>query len=505
MAGPGKRCRKLPDAGAPETPGRRAQARDSRKLVHQVFEIVGPPVEAGRLADFVASEFQARVTARPPTVLPEGPPAHVALSRLGREITAVLADGNPWRVRHLVERMAGERRPDTVRKELKRLYADGVIQRPRFGVCMLAGLPRPAENEIPSLNGGCSLSPSALAVLDRLGSPTSSAALQAELGVSRQRVDQILKQLLNARLVMRVPEPGRVRRWLWMRAGTGTDAAIRRHVPSLASSQAALLNSLEPDAFHSIGDIASATGFSPSTMLQAVRRLEAGGLATSIRLGQRRYAAITPRGLEHASRNSNCTRVKASNMAKAFGPKQVAFLQALALLGEAKTADVTAALAGRAMQGAAFRSGAMVGRLLRSGLAERVPATQSKANKHAAYRLTEAGKMAAGLVSRDRRAPSRRTLLSKAAAYKTQRRERFLAMKAKNCAPSVPVAASPAQAALLKALEDGPVPASSLEAFLYGMLNSRSIHRLLKTLETRGVVEEAGREGGAKIWRLRKA
>src|SRR5579872_3095411 len=73
------------------------------------------------------------------------------LSELRQRIMTLLADGKPWRFKHLVERVAEGLQPTTVRRELDALREAGRIAKPRFGVWMLAGMPEPSADAIPSM------------------------------------------------------------------------------------------------------------------------------------------------------------------------------------------------------------------------------------------------------------------------------------------------------------------------------------------------------------------
>ena len=389
-------------------------------LARHILEVVAPPIDIARLEVLLANAFAAssvKIRATVPLRDPI-PPIFGRLSKLGKRIMAVLGDGKPWRSKHVVERVAEGLKPATVRHELDVLWEEGRISKPRSGVWILAGMPEPSAGDIAPLRTEFVGGSTGRKVLGRLSGPISASALVEELGVSRQRMDQILKALLKQGKVVRTPEPGTSGRWLWMRSDVNVRASVRRHTPVLPSGRAKVLNTLEPDAFHWVGDVAIAAGQSIMAANKQTQELEARGLVISLRLGQKRYVGITPRGLEHPARIQSATRAMVANLSEAFGEKRIAFLETLAVLGEARTIDVTAALAGVERPGAGLMSGQLIAGLMKSDFAE---AISGEPGTHPIYRLTEAGRLAAALVARNRNPPEREKMEQRMASFRNQR------------------------------------------------------------------------------------
>lgn len=332
-------------------------------------------------------------------------------------------------------------------------------------------------------------------VLLRLADPVPVPALAEELGVSRQRVDQILKSLLKQGTVIRVPEPGVFGRWLWVRSEIDVRQCLRHYAPLLRGGQAATLNALAPAAFHSVADTAAWADLSPTTVAKRVRDLEARGLAVSVRLGRKRYVGITPKGLDHPSRTGSTARAAAADLSKAFGGKRVLFLETLAVLSAARTIDITAALAGAERPAKGLLSGQHVAWLLKSGLAEPLPAQDTPQPR---YRLTEAGILTAALIARYRTPPDKAVLERYIAAYRSQKSERL-----RNRFPRATgtAAGSPAQQAILDALGAGPLSTVALRRVVAGHLrHPRSIQLMLQSLVNRGAVRNVGKDGRVKVW-----
>ena len=422
----------------------------------------------------------------------------VRSSELGERIMTLLADGKPWRFKHLVERVAEGLKPATVRRHLDVLREAGRITKHRSGVWTLAGMPEPSADAIPPLErrGGAT----GRKLLVRLSSPVSAPTLGRELGVSRQRVDQILKALLKRGKAVRLPEPGAPGRWLWIRSDVGAEEFLRHYVPSLPDGQAKVLNALEPDAFHWVGDVAATTGQSTSAVSKQLQDLEAKGLSVRVRLGRKRYSGITPRGLDHPSRMPSAARSVVADLSKACCQRLIAFLETLAVLSEAKTIDVTAALAGSERPGTELMSGQLMARLIKSDFAEPVA---GKSSDRPAYRLTEAGRLAATLIARNRKPPGREQIEYRIASYKNQRKDRRRETWLRPGSKYHVGAGSPAQQAILDALVAGPLPTTALRRVVgRHVSNPKSVDLMLRTLAKRGVVQTVGLDGRINVWSL---
>lgn len=318
------------------------------QIARQVVEIVGPTIDMTRLKALLESAFGARsvkLRATVPLEL-EQPPRRPKLGKLGTRIMATLADGKPWRAKHLIAEVAEGRVPATVRHEIDLLVEEERIQRPRSGIYMLAGLPPPKAEDIrpfrerSGTGSNASRNTTGKRILAMLDQPTSANRIVKELGITRQRVDQVMKALLSERQVKRIPEPGLKGRWLWILPDADVRKSIRAHVPSLADGHEAVVASLQPDAFHSVSAIAKTVGQSKIAVAAGVRSLEGRGLVVSLKLGQQKYVSATPRGLLHPARTPDAPKAAIANLAEAFGEKRIAFIETLGVLGQARTADV---------------------------------------------------------------------------------------------------------------------------------------------------------------------
>ena len=357
-------------------------------------------------------------------------------------------------------------------------------------------LPEPSADDIPrrrAKRGSRATERKLLVLLSRL---VSAASLAKELRVSYQRVGQLLKALLEQGNVVRVPEPGASRRWLWLRSDVSAEDCLRHYVPPVPNGQAKVLNALEPEAFHWPGDVVPATGQSTSAVTKQVQQLEAKGLLVNVRLGRKRYIGLTPRGLEHPWRMPSAARSVVADLSKGFGDKLIAFLEILAVLSEARTVDVTAALAGGERPGTGLLSGQMIASMMKSGLAEPVA---GKSGTRMSYRLTARGKLAAALIALNRTPPTREHIEQRTASYRKRPRQRAMRAGGKYGT----AAGSPGQQAILDALDAGPLSSMALGPVVSGYVrHPRSVDLMVRSLERRGLVQRVGRYGRAIVWSL---
>ena len=218
--------------------------------------------------------------------------------------------------------------------------------------------------------------------------------------------------------------------------------------------------------------------------------------------GNKVHVSITPRGLDHPARSGLGPKAARSDLSKSFGERRLGILETLAVLGEARTMEITAALAGMDRPANGLMSGQLIARLVARGFVEACPGDP---RVRLSYRLTEAGRSATALIARFRTSPGRARVDERIAAYwaqRTIRREIGLRLRSR----SKDLVASPCQQAVLDALADGPRSTRALQDAMGDRIrNKRSVHLMLRTLEKRGAVKQKGKEGMMKVWCLRSA
>ena len=415
---------------------------------------------------------------------------------------ATLADGQPWRTRDLIAQAGQGRKPVTVGNELTQLKTEGRIAKPWFGAWILAGIPLPARPPPPPPPRGSKpprTPPASHATLDaalaELARPTTGIGLAQALGVTRSQSATLLRSLQKAAKITRLPEPDHLGRWLWLRADLDLEAALKDHVPTLPPGRARVLNALRPETWHWLGDIAATTGQGRLAVGHNLVELERLGLATRLKLGLRRYAAITARGLAHPAR-AEAPRAEAADMAQAFDETRIAVFEVLGVLGEAKTVDITGAMAGAERPAPDLLAAQQIGALVRGGLAEQVPGPTGVQQR---YRLTEAGRVTAAIVCGGRTPPGRAALQARIADFHRATYARTGELRRANAT----VNRTESEQIVIDALADSPQPTHVLlRAVERRAERVRSIYSVLATLSRRGIVRRSGARGQPTLWEL---
>ena len=421
--------------------------------------------------------------------------------QLRTKIMDILADGKPWQARDVVARIGQDVTRVIVWREFYALRAAGRIVRLRQGLWVITEMAAAAMHELASTPTEYFPSPTERKVLDQLSRPVMAAVLIKELGLSRQRIYQVLERLVRLGRIKRDPIPGLNGRWLWMRPEDSVENAILPQRPFPRTSLD-ILNCLEPDAFHWFGDVARAVQRTHHVTYDHIRQLEARGMVTIIRGGRYKYASITVLGLDHPQRSTDRPKAAKSHVISPFQERRLAFIETLAVLGEAKTIDVTAVIAGADRKGTGLLSGQIVARLMQQGLAEAIKAGPVD---RPMYRLTEAGRSEASRIARLRPPPTRQDLEERMAAYRAKRRFRTQPLPPKNKRQFVGPARSPAQQAILDALAEGPLPGPAIRGVVGShVAHSIGAYQMLRLLRRRGAVEPIGMQGRATVWALRR-
>ena len=439
----------------------------------------------------------------PPAGATAAPPAPDHGQALRAQIMNLFADGKPRQLTGIVAALGHGASRAEVRRQLYALKAKGRLVRPRHGDWASAKSHATAADELIDLRKHYVHRNTRAKVLDRLLQPTPAPALVQQLSLSRQRIYQVLHKLADSGEIRRFPVPVRKfrPRWLWLRSDVSIQhALLATHLtPDLGKE---ILSSLEPDALHSLQDIARVVHCNVCTVGQHLRQLEAAGLVTISRLGLSLYVAITPRGLTHPARSADGARAAPVNAARVLRNRRLAFVERLAVLGEATTLDLTASLAGPDRPGLDFMSGAIVARLVQLGLAEIVTAPP---RGQRTYRLTEAGRAEAAVMARLRPPPTAEHLQQRIAAYRNARWPETVVTAKERVRRVRQVVATPAQQAILDSLAEQSLAGPAIRAVVSPFVrDSHDAYRMLRVLEKRGKIERTGRQGQACLWSLRQ-
>lgn len=305
---------------------------------------------------------------------------------------------------------------------------------------------------------------------------------------------------------MRVPEPGVRRKYLWLRADLDVQASLHRYRKPLLHWQVSLLSCLCADSLYLMSQVAQHLDLVYRNVAAGAEKLAEMGLMAAVSIGPVRFFWITTSGLAYQDREPAASKAPAADVTRSFGKKGAVFIEALAVLGEARTTDLTSALpADEQWPKRSSYSGQTVQRLIRTGLAERIDRMPARKG---CYRLTHAGRRAAALIASRRCPPARDDLEARMAAYHARQRaiarENFLKQGLKRALRPAPVGAtSPAQVRIVQALESGPLPTNELRLHISGLARHRnSIHSILGTLAKRGNIRETGKRNRCKVWAL---
>ena len=148
----------------------------------------------------------------------------------------------------------------TIRQEVHPVPDAGCSGGSRDDVLALGGKPDPAVDAIarPAFPRRARSTKSLIREL--VADVTSSGALMRQTGVTRQRVDQILWELMRDGTVKRMREPGTRRQYLWFRSDIDPMPRLHSRQRPLMRNAVMVLNSLSAEAAHSMLQIAQHLG-----------------------------------------------------------------------------------------------------------------------------------------------------------------------------------------------------------------------------------------------------
>jgi DNA-binding MarR family transcriptional regulator len=388
-----------PEGGAREPA--RIKTRPSKPnggIMHRYkLEFTSTAIDQKRIRDLLAHEFRASEISLDPLPTasrkPRQPRAQLR-AQLEARALACLSDGKPWRRKALLEKVCPISN-GSLDLALVRLEGCGAIRKVRHGVFLSADAPEPDERDIPDWPSF--RSPSGEKALALLAEPRSAPRLQEILGVTRQRVDQILRRLIAGGLARRFRVVGERGLFVYVRADSDPSDILPRRTPELTESRAQILSALPPETLCRASDVGAVTQLHQFSFYY-LNQLGAMGLLVNVKLGPRRYAAITPKGLQHPQYDGSAPKVAAADIINDFGETRAKFIQMLHVLGSAQTIDLTYALPKAYFGGKSWTSGFVIQRLERLDLIE--VSTTDQRSKRPSYRLTEKGRHVAGILSR---------------------------------------------------------------------------------------------------------
>ena len=325
-----------------------------------------------------------------------------------------------------------------------------------------------------------------------------------QTGVSRQRVYQILHQLIQEGKATRARAPGPGCRYLWFRSDADAAQGLRLYRHKLARGAAGILSCLQPDTVHSMPQIAAHLGMPYHRAVAQTSQLIRLGLVTTIRIVRPNLISIAPSGLEHSERDIAASKAPVLDVVRSLGQKRAAFIEILGVFGEARTRDVSAALLTEGQEARQLLSGQTIRALMSLGIAERVDGGSGKQMR---YRLTDAGTEIAAWIATQRPSPTREDLESRISATNARcaamLREKLRRRRSFAASASPAGAQSPAQARIVRALAEGPLHTNGLRSCISDLgHHPNSIYLMLNALAARGAIREVGFRRCGKLWTL---
>ena len=239
-------------------------------------------------------------------------------------------------------------------------------------------------------------------VLELLESPTAPNTLRTALGVTKQRVHQILAGLEAEGMIVRQPTPGERSTYVVMRADRpDVSARLAARTSELSESKAQVLSSLRPDRAVRVISLAEQLGVLTHRVTDHLRVLEGLGLVTVTRLGRQHYALLTASGAQHSQYKPTPRACRPADIASEFGLVRSTFLRLLADHGPLKTAGLTRLSPPGLLAPPARTPAHYVQLLEREGLIARRIAKEG----HNSYDLTASGHAALALIELSARDP----------------------------------------------------------------------------------------------------
>ncbi|MEP9378425.1 hypothetical protein ABLE91_17040 [Aquabacter sp. CN5-332] len=464
------------------------------------LEFSSETLNEARLRDVLEREFKiASILIVRDTPVLTTTSAPKATSDTQKAVVSLLSDGKPWRRKAILLSLMPAVPQAEVANAIVRMLANGLMKKVQHGVYLLNGVEQTESTQIPRLNRGPE-SPTVLKAMDLLSSPRSASFLRIELGVTRQRVDQMTKKLMAEGRIRRFPVSGEQGAFIYVRTENAGKETILLRAPNLHETRGRIISTFLPETLARFDDIASLVRVAGHQVKTYLQQLSTQGLVITFKLGNRSYAAITPRGLDHPQYDRDAVKVTTADPLRDFGRLRARFIQILDVLGEAKTIDLTYGLPFKKDIGRANGSGQVVQRLTQSGLIQKISV---ESGRHSGYRLTKKGEFVAAVLKKhipeiDVSALHERIRMGHEGRIR-EIRQRVLS-KGRG-------AASTTQDSIIGALKAfGPLSTSEIQEKMdTKFTNPKSINLALRTLERRSVIVclgVAGR-GRAKTWAIK--
>jgi len=227
--------------------------------------------------------------------------------------------------------------------------------------------------------------------------------LRQVLNVTPQRIVRLLSKLEEQGLVKRIATVGERSQHLYMLADAPL-SIVRSRTPALNQASVRLLSSLDPEQLYRASELGHFLYNFPHTAFvkRRVGQLASLGFVYQFKLGVWLFFGLTPAGFQYRGYDHNAPKAPPIDFASLVGPARAAVLQALGMLGTAKTIELTYAVGTEIFAGKGYGSAHVVHRLYASGLLKEAPASEGKRR---AYRLSRMGAYVATILARYQEPP----------------------------------------------------------------------------------------------------
>lgn len=385
----------------------------------------------------------------------------------------------------------------TLQKDLLKLCADGKLRKVGHGLYQSTSYPEPTDEEVSAVRNRSKVRVTGnedARLLKYLDEPREGTDLRFFLRVSRQRVDQKVKLLMDKGLVHREPIDGK--RYLYCADQQKLSAELEERQNQPSHSAKRLMECL-PDAPCLVSDAAQFCGLGIGPAGEAVAELEERGLVTSFRVGGSNVVHLTDEGGRSEYAKQSERKAPASNLSEAFGDNRGDILELLAGLGEATSKELTMAMRGLQPEAGDPRMGQRVQRLRGEGL---IVSMSTEQGKHPAHRLSELGKSVWNHIRSYRAPPARHVILSHISAGMEELHSRIGGNERGEWTPSGRALSMMRALQVMGKLTQREV----VEVMDEPYENPRSADLALNTLRERGVVDRAGAGSShdAYVWSL---
>ncbi len=170
-----------------------------------------------------------------------------------------------------------------------------------------------------------------------LNKPRSAGELREALGVSRQRINRILKKLMGEDKLRRFEVTGERGNFVYALSEFYDKDDLLIRSPILRGPRDRLLSALSPENLCRAAELSLIALSSNARLVDHLEQLSALGLITKFKLGHHIYVGITSQGITHPQYDRAAPKCRPADLLTDFGEARVKFVQNLQLLGSART------------------------------------------------------------------------------------------------------------------------------------------------------------------------